>query len=234
MSHGAALLTTLFEQRGIPRGDEALTHVADLTTCLRAVAYRRRGVKPDAFTQRDLAKFAIGHGYEYELAQTLADAGHTVEQNIEASGFGIDVGHPDLVVDGQLLVEAKTTDGGVNYPKADRERAGQPKGVSAHHAIQAATYALMLELPKAVVIVKHAGIGDRGHEEVAHEVEPESYRAIVEALALDVVTQTGPEMPLPPAEPKPRDIVEYDECGYCRYRVCERNPRHQASFEDEE
>jgi hypothetical protein len=136
-------------------------------------------------------------------------------------------------VDRQLLVEAKTTDGGANEPQKINGRpnpnAGQPKGVSSHHAIQAATYALMLDLPRAVVIVKHAGIADRGHEEVAHDVEPEAYRDQIEMLAREVVMLTGPEMPLPPAEPKPQDIVPYDECGYCRYRVCERNPHHAES-----
>jgi hypothetical protein len=231
---GQALLATLFQQRGIPRGDEALTHVADLTTCLRAVAYRRRGVNPAPHTARELAKFAIGHGYERELADTLRAAGHDVQQDVEVSGFGIDVGHPDLIVDRQLLVEAKTTDGGATEPKSAGARAGMPKGVSVHHAIQAAAYALMLDVPKAVVIVKHAGIGDRGHEEVAHDVDPEAYRDQIEMLAREVVALTGPEMPLPPAEPKPQNVVPYDECGYCRYRVCERNPKHQAGFEDDD
>lgn len=222
------LTAVLFAQRSIPRPDQALTHVADLTSCLRATAYRRRGMQPEPFTARDLAKFAIGHGYEAEVAATLAAAGHEPQTGMEVTGFGLDVGHPDIVLP-DLLIECKTTDGGANYPKSDRERAGQPKEVSVHHAIQAATYALMLGLPKAVVLVKHAGIGDRGHEEVQHVVEPEAYREQIEALAREVVALTGPEMPLPPAEPKPREVVPYDECGYCRWRMCERNPNREES-----
>lgn len=230
-----ALLQTLFATRSRPRGDEAKTHVADLTTCLRAVAYRRRGIKPTPFEPRELAKFAIGHGYEGEVAQTLADAGHTVEEGLETHGFGLDVGHPDLLIDGELLIECKTTDGGANEPQKingkPNPRAGEPKDVSPHHAIQAATYALMLDVPRAIVLVKHAGIGDRGHEEAAFELQPEQYRAQIEMLAREVVALTGPDMPLPPAEPKPQNIVPYDECGYCRYRLCERNPKHDASAE---
>lgn len=228
------LTAVLFAQRSIPRPDQALTHVADLTSCLRATAYRRRGMQPEPFTARDLAKFAIGHGYEYEVAKTLREAGYDAVEDEEAQGFGLDIGHPDIIVfpdvDADmpnLVIECKTTDGGANYPKSDRERAGQPKEVSVHHAIQAAAYALMVGAPKAVVLVKHAGIGDRGHEEVAHVVEPEAYREQIEALAREVVALTGPEMPLPPAEPKPREVVPYDECGYCHWRQCERNPNHQ-------
>jgi hypothetical protein len=224
MMTGSSLIETLAATRGIPRGDEALTHVADLTTCLRAVAYRRRGATPEPFTARELAKFALGHGYEAEVAHTLTAAGHEVQTGIEVQAFGLDIGHPDILVDRELLIECKTTDGGANYPKSDRERAGQPKEVSPHHAIQAATYALALGVPKAVVLVKHAGIGDRGHEEIAHEIDPEAYREQIEMLAREVVALTGPDMPLPPAEPKPADVVPYDECAYCRYRLCERNP----------
>lgn len=220
------LTATLFAQRSIPRPDQSLTHVADLTSCLRATAYRRRGMQPEPFTARDLAKFAIGHGYEAEVAATLAAAGHEPQTGMEVTGFGLDVGHPDIVLP-DLLIECKTTDGGANYPKSDRERAGQPKEVSVHHAIQAATYALMLGLSKAVVLVKHAGIGDRGHEEVAHVVEPEAYRERIEALAREVVALTGPEMPLPPAEPPPLSVTPYDSCGYCKWTQCHRHPRHQ-------
>jgi len=227
---GEALLCTLFEQRSIPRGDELFTHGSDLTTCLRAVAYRRRGVKPEPYSPRELAKFAIGHGYEKEVAQTLRDAGHKVihdPKNFVVSAFGIDIIHPDIFVDDAFLVECKTTDGGANYPKSDRERAGQPKEVSVHHAIQVALGALALGIQRATVLVKHAGIGDRGHEEVVHDVDPEKYRAQIVSLAADVVALTGPDKPLPPAEPKPANVVEYDECSYCRWRMCERNPRFQ-------
>lgn len=231
------LTAVLYAQRSVPRGDELLSHGSDVYSCLRASAYRRRGIKPMPYTKRDLAKFAIGHGYEMEVAQTLRDAGHVVRHDPKGfvvSAFGLDIIHPDILVDGKLLVEVKTTDGGANYPKSDRERAGLPKDVSTHHAIQVAMGALALGVPHAKVLVKHAGIGDRGHEEVAHDVRPEQYREQIEALAREVVALTGPEMPLPPAVPRPDTVVEYDECFYCRYHQCERNPKHTAGFEDEE
>ena len=200
--------------------------MADLTTCLRAVAYRRRGVVPEPYTANDLAKFALGHGYEYSTAKTLREAGHEVQENVEVGGFGLDVGHPDLIVDRELLWEGKTTIAGPNYPKSDKERAGQPREVSTHHAIQAATYALMLDLPRAVVGVLHYGFECT---EVTHDVNPEDYREIIEERARAVVALTGPEMPIPPAEPPPSDIVEYDVCGYCRFHQCEKNPHHAES-----
>jgi hypothetical protein len=230
---GPDLLATLFTERAKPRGDELLTHGSDVYSCLRATAYRRRGIKPAPLTARELAKFAVGHGYEREVADTLRKAGHVVThdpENFTVSAFGLDIIHPDILVsDAGLLIECKTTDGGANYPKSDRERAGKPKEVSTHHAIQVALGAMALKVPRAIVLVKHAGIGEKGHEEVAHEVEPEAYRAGIEVLAREVVELTGAEMPLPPAIPKPTNVVPYDECAYCRWRVCERNPRHDAA-----
>lgn len=226
-----ALLQTLFEVRSRPRGDELLTHVADLTDCLRAVSYRRRGMTPEPYTANAQAKFALGHAYEQHVAKTLREAGHEVQEGAEISDFGLDIGHPDIIVDRALLVETKTTIAGANYPKSDKQRAGQPREVSVHHAIQASAYALALELPRAVVAVMHYGFEC---VEAAHEVNPEDYREIIESRAREVVALTGPEMPIPPAEPPGSDVVEYDVCSYCRYRICERNPKHVAGFEDEE
>lgn len=219
----------LFAQRSIPRGDEALTHVGDLTTCLRAVAYRRRGVIPEPYSATEQAKFALGLAYEQNTARTLREAGHEIQEGVECAAFGLDIGHPDLIQNRELLIETKTTSGGAKYPKGDNARAGQLKEVSAHHAIQAAAYALALGLPRATVLVMHYG-----YEciEVAHEIRPEDYRDQIEALAAEVVALTGPEMPLPPAEPPPLDVVPYDSCGYCRFSQCERNPRHD--FEAQE
>ncbi len=228
---GQEILRTLCTERAKPRGDEALTHVSDLTTCLRAVAYRRRGVVPEPYDAATLAKFAIGHAYEQNVAKTLREAGHAVDEGVEVSAFGLNVGHPDLIVDGEVLVETKTTDGGAYYPKSDKERAGEPKEVSAHHAIQASAYALALGIRRAVVLVKHAGFA---HDEIAHDVDPERYRAKIESLAADVVALTDPASPLPPAEPKPRDVVPYDECAYCRFRVCERNPAYDPAANEVE
>lgn len=224
------LSSVLFAQRSISRGDELLTHVADLTTCLRAVSYRRRGMTPEPYTPKDLAKFALGHAFEQLTAKTLNEAGYETQQNVECSGFGLDVGHPDIILDRNLLIETKTTTAGPVYPKSDKERVGQPRPVSAHHAIQAATYALMLDLPRAVVYVAHYGFEVT---EVQHEIRPENYREQVEMLAREVVALTGPEMPIPPAQPKPENVVPYDECGYCHWRMCERNPNHTPGFEEE-
>lgn len=228
---GAALLTTLFQQRNTPRGDELLTHVSDLTKCLRDVSYRRRGLTPAPFTPADQAKFALGHGYEYEMAKTLREAGHEVQEGAEVAPFGLDMGHPDLIIDRELLVECKTTIAGANYPKSDKERAGQPRGVSVHHAIQASAYALALEIPRAVVTVLHYGFECT---EVSHEVHPEQYREQIEMLAREVIALTGPEMPIPPAEPPASHVVEYDVCGYCKWRQCEKNPKHDASLMEAE
>lgn len=221
------LTAVLFAQRSVPRGDELLTHISDNTTCLRAVAYRRRGVIPEPYTANDLAKFAIGHAFEQHVGKTLHEAGHEVQEGVECSGFGLDIGHPDIILDRELLIETKTTTAGVNYPKSDKERVGQPREVSAHHALQAAAYALALDLPRAVVYVAHLGFEV---VEAQHEIVPEDYRDQIEMLAREVIALTGPEMPLPPAVPKPENIVPYDECGYCRFRVCTRNPKHDPSL----
>jgi hypothetical protein len=222
---GEALLQTLYAQRALPRGDELLTHVSDLTKCLRDVAYRRRGYTPAPFTPSELAKFAIGHAYEENAAKTLREAGHEVQENVVVAGFGLDTGHPDFIVDRALLVETKTTDGGAVYPKSHK-RAGELKEVSVNHAIQASAYALELELPKAIVLVKHAGYN---HDEMAHVIEPEDYREQIEHLARQVVALTGPDMPLPPAVPPSSDVVPYDSCDYCKWYICHENPHHAES-----
>lgn len=223
MSYGDALIQTLFEQRSKPRGDELLTHVSDLTTCLRAVAYRRRGLTPAPLTPQELAKFAIGHAYEHSVADTLRDAGHEIQEKIEVPAFGLDVGHPDIVIDREILLETKTTDAFTPKP-----------AVSPNHAIQASAYAMALDLPCAVVLVKCAGGVNRGHSETTYDVDPEDYRDQIAMLAREVIALTGPEMPLPAARPKLRDVVPYDECGYCRWHQCPANPNHMPGFEDEE
>jgi CRISPR/Cas system-associated exonuclease Cas4 (RecB family) len=227
---GEALLNTLYQQRSLPRGDELLTHTTDIVECLRAVSYRRRGMTPAPFTRRDMAKFAMGHAFEHETARTLRKAGHDIQEGVEVAAFGLDIGHPDIIVDRELLLETKTTDGYPTYPKSDKARAGQPKEVSTHHALQASAYALALELPRAIVFVKYA---DFDHTEVPYEVNPEDYREIIEERARAVVALTGPEMPIPPAEPPPSDVVEYDVCSYCRFPQCEKNPKHTPGFEEE-
>ena len=47
-------------------------------------------------------------------------------------------------------------------------------------------------------------------------------------LAREVVALTGPEMPIPGPEPKPKHITPYDQCAYCDWHRCERNPHHDA------
>jgi hypothetical protein len=231
-------LDTLFAQRSKPRGDELLTHTSDLTGCLRATAYRRRGLTPEPYTAKDQAKFALGHAFEQMTAKTLREAGHDVQEGAEVGASldadakyfttftDIEMGHPDLILDNELLIECKTTVAGANHPKS-HARAGQPREVSVHHAIQAAAYALMLGLKKAVVLVAHYGFEV---VEVVHDVDPEQYRAQIERLAHEVVSKTGPDMPLPPAEPPSSDVVGYSTCDYCPWRMCARNPNYDASL----
>ena len=63
-------------------------YFGDLTECLRAVAYRRRGLVPEAYDAATLAKFAIGHAYEQNVARTLREAGHDVEEAWRCPGSG--------------------------------------------------------------------------------------------------------------------------------------------------
>lgn len=55
------LTAVLFAQRSIPRPDQALTHVADLTSCLRATAYRRQFVcpHPEAAVEAYLGDYSV-------------------------------------------------------------------------------------------------------------------------------------------------------------------------------
>jgi hypothetical protein len=232
------LARTLFEQRSIRRGDELLTHASDLWTCLHAVARRRRGEQPEPFDAATLVKFQAGHDYEHGVARTLREIGHTVEESIDIPGFGLESIHPDLLVNDNLVIETKTTD------------ARTPKEVcQPHHAFQVATSALAiaaargLETLKAVVLVRHAS-----HTEVAYDVPTEPWKALIEARAPMVVEYTNPERHLPEPFPLsevalPSDlahydppkkgheggmILPYDECSYCRWRQCVRNPRHTA------
>lgn len=226
------LTATLFAQRSVPRGDELATHFSDAIGCLRATAYRRRGMKPAPFTQRDLAKFAIGHGFERNVADTLRDAGHGVVHDPEkfvVSGWGLDIGHPDIFVrDENLVIECKTTDAMSPYYPKSHKLAGEMKPVSPAHAVQVAMSALAIAdtcgvpVPRAVVLTKYAGVGETGHIEHESEVDAEELRPFIERLAAEVVALTGPEMPLPPAEP--RGITPYDECSYCKWSQCERSP----------
>lgn len=205
------LTAVLFAQRSKPRGDELLTHFSDVWTCLRAVYMRRNGYEPRPYTADELAKFQVGHDFEHGVARTLREAGHKVVEGLDVAAFGLDSGHPDLIVDDELALETKTTD------------ARKPKDtVSKHHAVQVSMAALALKLPRAAVLVKHAG----SHIETAYPVEPEGYRALIEERAAQVVAQTAPGQPMPPAVPS--DIPPYDECQYCRFSACERNPHYNA------
>lgn len=221
------LADILFEQRSIPRGDELLPHVADLTSCLRATAYRRRGHKPEPFTRQKLAQFAAGRGYELSVAADLTAAGHNVEQNLEVAVFGL-TGHPDLFVDGERLIECKTTDW--STPREDASPA---------HVIQASAYALALNAQFTDVLVKYGPNfrnPDSSHVEKAYPVNPDPHRAWIEAQAAQVIAATDPRAPLPPAEPSAFNVNEKGEnweCRYCAWRVCERNPKHDPSLVEE-
>lgn len=238
---GAALVQTLFEQRSIPRGDELLTHFSDAHNCLRATAYRRRGLPSAPYAPRDLAKFAIGHAYEMEVANTLRAAGHEVEydpENFVVSGWGLEIGHPDMLVDNSIVVECKTTDAFSPFEPATiarkpNPRAGELKPLSPSHTIQVSMSALaiaeirMLPPLRAVVLTKYAGVGEQGHIEYGFDVEPEQHREHIEQLAHDVIRLTGPEMPLPPATPPGSTVLSYNACVYCRFHQCEANPKYE-------
>jgi len=218
MSSAPSLTDILFAERSKPRGDEAAAHIGDLYKCLRAVWYRRNGFEEEAPDRELLAKFQIGHDYEHGVAATLRAAGHDVVEGAEVEFLGLK-GHPDLIVgeienvgwksDWQYLIETKTTD--ARKPKDE---------VQPHHRVQAAAYALALGLSEAVVLVKHAG----SHVETEYWIQPEASRALIERKAAEIHAQTGPGAPMPPAVPS--DVPPYDECQYCRFRQCERNPKH--------
>ncbi len=201
-----SLLDVLFKQRSKPRGDEHLTHCVDLYGCDRATWYRRKGLRPFPFTKDKLAQFAIGHGYEAAVRETLFDAGLDLEPDgLEVAYRGL-AGHPDIVVKGKVVIEVKTTE--LRTPKPE---------VSPHYAIQAAFYALALNVRRAIVLVKHAG----SHAETTYEVDPEDWREAIEDRAMEIIQLTDPSAPLPPAEPG--ELAPWG-CRYCDYRQCERNP----------
>jgi CRISPR/Cas system-associated exonuclease Cas4 (RecB family) len=220
MSSAPSLTDILFAERSKPRGDEASPHIGDLYKCLRAVWYRRNGFEEEPADRELQAKFQIGHDYEHGVARTLRAQGHLVTEGVEADLLGLR-GHPDLIVafnatvgdeDPTLLIETKTTD------------ARKPKDqVQPHHALQAAAYALALGLSEAVVLVKHAG----SHVETEYWIQPEASRALIERKAAEIHAKTGQGAPMPPAVPS--DVPPYDECQYCRFRQCERNPQHDPN-----
>jgi hypothetical protein len=88
----------------------------------------------------------------------------------------------------------------------------------------------MLPPLRATVLVKYAGVGEKGHVEHAFDVEPEQYREQIEHLAREVVALTGPEMPLPDAVPPGPDVLPYNACQYCAWHLCPANPKHKGAF----
>jgi len=213
------LIETLYRQRSVPRGDELDAHCADLWSCLRATWYRRQGLQPAPFSREKLAQFAIGHGYEQEVAGTLQDAGIDAEQGLRVSFLGL-TGHPDIVIyagdtSSDTVIEVKTTE--LVSPKDD---------VSPHYAIQAAFYALALNIPRAVVLVKHA----KSHAEVVYSVDPEDYRDLIERRAAEVIEATAPGAPMPPMEPG--ELAPWG-CRYCSWVRCARNPKWDGTREQE-
>ena len=207
------LTQVLFEQRGQPRGDEHSAHIADLYNCDRATWYRRNGYSPEPFTPEKLAQFAIGHGYEMEVGATLIDAGYNVRTGVEVEYLDM-IGHPDIVIGDELLIECKTTE------------AVNPKdSVSLHHAVQAAAYALALGIEDCAVLVKHA----RSHVEAVYAFKAEGYRELIEQRAAEVATRTKPGAPIPPAVPNP--IAKWG-CSYCSFRMCSSNPDFDKALEE--
>jgi CRISPR/Cas system-associated exonuclease Cas4 (RecB family) len=212
------LTTALYHARSRSRGDEAGAHIADLYACLRQTWYRRNGYPGEIFTREKLAQFAIGLGYERAVADSLAECGLVVRQNVEVEYLGL-IGHPDIIAaevtpEGrtkwEVLIEVKTTE--LRTPKPE---------VSPHYAIQAAAYALALGIPKAIVLVKHAG----SHVETEYHIDPEGYRRIIEKRAAEVVAQTAKGAPIPPADPG--ELAAWG-CKYCSYVQCPSNPKYVA------
>jgi Holliday junction resolvase len=203
------LTAVLFAERSKPRGDELLPHVADLYACDRATAYRRRGEKPLPFTRAKLAQFAIGHGYEANVAHTLRAAGFEVVTDERVAVAGL-VGHPDIRLPHEsLLIECKTT--GYRTPKPV---------VDDHYAIQAAAYAIGTNSEHAAVLVKYAD------DEVSYPVDPQAWERTIELRAAQVLERTDASAPLPPADPGP--FAPWG-CKYCDYAQCERNPKHDPN-----
>jgi hypothetical protein len=200
---------TLFRQRAKPRGDEAEAHIADLYGCDRATWYRRNGYPVAVIDQTTQAKFAIGLAYEAEVVQTLRAAGHDVKTGMSVDLLGL-TGHPDAVIDDELLLEVKTTD--ARNPKPD---------VSPHYAVQAAAYAMALGLVDCAVLVKHAG----SHAEVEYHFKAAKYAPTIVRRAKEVIERTAPGAEMPAAEP---DELAPWGCSYCTWRQCERNPKHDA------
>lgn len=236
------LVDGLFKLRNVPRGDELKTHASDLWTCMHAVALRRRGEQPIPLTQTDLVKFQAGHDYEHGVARTLRDAGHTVEEGLDLAHFGLESIHPDLFVNGNLVIETKTTDARVPKPVC------QP-----HHAFQVSVSALAIAsergipTPRAHVLVRHAS-----HSETDYPVDPTAWEALAIARAEMVVVMTDPSHRIP--DPHPMHEVElpehlkafnppkkdnlggtilpYNECGYCRFTQCPINPKRTGIFQE--
>lgn len=206
------LTQVLFEQRSKPRGDEEKPHIADLYGCDRATWYRRNGYAPEPFAPEKLAQFAIGLGYEKDVADTLTEAGYDVQTGFEVEYLGL-TGHPDIVIPEQLLIEVKTTD--LQKPK---------DSVSPHYAVQAAAYALALGIPDAVVLVKHA----RSHIETTYYIKPEGYRELIEERAHEIHENTTPGAVMPP--PVPNALSPWG-CDYCSYRMCPSNPKFDPQAE---
>jgi len=154
------------------RGDEHHYHVSDLSGCDRATWARFNGLlrEYDADTYR---KFLDGHDIENRHLAAIARSrpdlllgmrvalrldfgfieGKYVDEAYEPKPGEI-IGHPDGVLE-DAVIECKSTEF-----KTDRNNGWArivpvtPKELQWHYAIQAATYALALDKPKAIVIIE--------------------------------------------------------------------------------
>ncbi len=211
------LTALLFEQRSVPRGDEAQAHIADLYGCDRATWYRRNGYAPEPFSPEKLAQFALGHAYEENVAKTLREAGLRVEEGACVELHGL-TGHPDLVVSGIDTVTGDTIEPTLVECKTTQKRQPSPEA-SKHYAVQAAAYALALGLSKAKVLVFHF-VGS--FAEAEYDVDPEAWRATIARRATEIHDRTAPGEQIPPAVPDP--LAPWG-CQYCDFRMCEKNPK---------
>lgn len=215
------------------RGDEMEVHVSDLAKCRRATHDRRAGneqIAPDADTRR---KWDMGLDFEDRVAKVLCELSRfSIEHNpivsLEVDGVNI-VGHVDFVcrsmdkIEDDFIVEVKTT---TFYPRQlGKKRVRIPPTateVMIEHRIQAASYAMALNIEQFVIFTACRESGMTAE----HWYRTADYREIVLQNAREVVKETAPGAPLPPAVPPPWTFNKAGEswaCKYCANSRCEKN-----------
>jgi CRISPR/Cas system-associated exonuclease Cas4 (RecB family) len=210
-------------RRNDRRDDEQLAHVADLYGCDLATWLRRNGYEKPPFDDGKLRKFDLGFAVEHRIISRLRDAGHDVATGMTVNFASIDaffgadmIGHPDGIIDGETLVEIKTTD--VRKPSPI---------VSPHYALQAAAYAIAAGLKRAIVHVTH--VATYLKDEIEYEIDVEGLRERVMQRVREVLERTGPGTPMPDPEPAAESAAWI--CKYCEWSQCERSPAYAFDVE---